>query len=101
MKGCIIQSASFKEIPNYVPVEIFKVDREIYYKWLKEEPADSDIAKKFIGKKVFETHMKTMRNIRNNLKVINNNVIQKKGGSKTHRNRYVSINKTRSKKNIK
>jgi hypothetical protein len=100
MKGCIIESVSFKEIPNYEAVGVFKVGKEIYYKWLKAEQADSDIAKKFVGKNVYETHMKTMRDIMNNLKAKQKNGIQK-GGSKTHRNRNVSINKTRSKKNIK
>jgi len=98
MKGAIIQSVSFLKIPNYDAVDVFKVDGEIYYKWLKKEPTDSEIAKKFIGKPVYENHMKTMRNIMNNLKVKKNIGIPKKGGSKTRRNRNVYLNKTRYKK---
>lgn len=92
MKGIIIQSASFTKIPNYDAVKLFKEDTDKYYGWMKAED-DINIKAKFNGKKIYETHMKNMRSIINNLKV-------KKlvGGRETKKKRKKSLNKTMSKK---
>jgi hypothetical protein len=62
MKGIIIQSVSFKAIPDYDPVEVFKIHNDDnYYIWMK---AETD---KVNGLQIYESHMKKTDMLKNNL----------------------------------
>lgn len=101
MKGSIIQSASFTEIPQYDPVELFKTDTDRYFMWMKAESGEGEIGKKFLGKKIYESHMQTFKDIMNNLKAKKNNRMQQKGGNKTFKQIKVSKKQNKTKQNLK
>jgi hypothetical protein len=83
MKGIIIQSTSFKSIPKYFPVQLFKIDTDIYYSWMK--PEENKVNKT----NIYESHLNSFHSIKNNLKT--------KGGNKTYKRKlFHSKNKTLS-----
>jgi hypothetical protein len=62
MKGIIIQSVNFPAIPYYDPVKVFKIyNDDNYFVYMKPE------FNKVNGLQMYESHMKKMNMIRNNL----------------------------------
>lgn len=62
IKGIIIQSSNFEKILYYDPVQVFKIrNNDNYYIWMKPEYDKVD------GLKIYESHMKNMNMIKNNL----------------------------------
>lgn len=62
IKGIIIQSVSFQPIPYYDPVQVFKIyNNDNYYVWMKPE------YDKLNGLKIYESHIKNMNMLKNNL----------------------------------
>ena len=62
IKGIIIQSVNFENILYYDPVQVFKIrNDDNYFIWMKPEYDKVD------GLKIYESHMKNMNMIKNNL----------------------------------
>jgi len=78
IKGIIIQSVNFQPIPYYDPVQVFKIyNNDNYYVWMKPE------YDKLNGLKIYESHMKKMNMIKNNLHKPVDAMKLEKGGRKT------------------
>jgi len=90
VKGCIIQSVNFTPIPEYDHVQLIKIkNNDNYYIWMKPEQDKLKNAKT----KMYETHLKSFRFVKNAL--TNKDV---KGTQKLRGGR--SNNKTRSAKSL-
>lgn len=76
MKGIIIQSVMFKAIPNYDPVQLFKIHNDDnYYIWMKAETDKQN------GLQIYESHMKKLDMLKNNLHKPIDATKLEKGGS--------------------
>jgi hypothetical protein len=85
IKGIIIQSVNSQPILYYDPVQVFKIyNNDNYYVWMKPEYDRVE------GLKIYESHMKKMKMIKNNLHKPKDATKLEKGGSnrKTFKKKY-------------